>query len=301
MRKIIIFIFLGIFSRSVLSVSLSSAKLYQFSLKHTYSQVYMREECRSNIEEELGLILTLEKKNKLSIDTEQRSEIIKLLAKAESRLAHYYSDEGDHPSSLNHYQKSFDLNPLPKIKRDIGIEYTALGEYRKGQKILHELLLQVPTATERMLPPLVINYARQEDYENVLSYSKKIIMESPKSEDANYAAIYIILSQLYLNRVNPVNLDSLLQANLDLEGWPGPLVKFLMGQSKEEDLIAFFQNQKDKDLRGMLCETMCYLGEFYRAIGDKKLATQYYQATLATKVNGFIEYGIAQKRLGYIK
>ena len=82
--------------------------------------------------------------------------------------------------------------------------------------------------------------------------------------------------------------------------WPTPVGLYYLGKASQAEVLASAASAAGaSDIRKQqtLCEADFYLGEAALLRGDKAEAKRLFQATLATGVTSFTEYGAAKREL----
>ena len=84
----------------------------------------------------------------------------------------------------------------------------------------------------------------------------------------------------------------------DLSDWPGPVLQYLNGAIRENELArAIARESRDARRREMLCEALFYVGEQQLALGNRERARVLFATAVQTKILDFIEYQLARAEL----
>jgi lipoprotein NlpI len=84
---------------------------------------------------------------------------------------------------------------------------------------------------------------------------------------------------------------------LDMEAWPAPIVRFYLGQTKSDDVIAAADDE-DADVRQtQLCEAHLFVGEHALLTDDKAEARRQFELARDTCGETFTDYSIALAEL----
>jgi lipoprotein NlpI len=76
-----------------------------------------------------------------------------------------------------------------------------------------------------------------------------------------------------------------------INSWPEPIINFLSGSLKKEDLIKMAQKDWQK------CEAFFFLGEKDLIMGNLIEAKKHFEECINTKVTGYIEYEMSRAEL----
>ena len=92
------------------------------------------------------------------------------------------------------------------------------------------------------------------------------------------------------------------------EGWPQPLLLYMLGQYTEAELTAPIRQGDDEDntqpqttTDERLCEALFYVGEAYWARGEPDVARDYFAALVNIKVIYFLEHGLALAEIAKLR
>jgi lipoprotein NlpI len=92
------------------------------------------------------------------------------------------------------------------------------------------------------------------------------------------------------------------------DGWPQPLVLYLIGEYTEPELVARVKEgdddsntQPNTSTDERLCEALFYVGEAYWARGDRDTARDYFAALVNIKVLYFLEHGLALAEIAKLR
>ena len=77
---------------------------------------------------------------------------------------------------------------------------------------------------------------------------------------------------------------------MNLDVWPGALIKLYLGQVGPEDFLKAFKKQMNAMSPEYLCEGFYYLGQYFLLTGNKKLAADSFQQAVNSKAKQNIEY-----------
>jgi len=107
--------------------------------------------------------------------------------------------------------------------------------------------------------------------------------------DDMYRMIWLHLSQQYLDKNTKSDLD-VYSKNLDLDVWPGALIRLYTEKvTAEEFLTAFNKNLENLEPQ-YLCEGFYYLGQYFLLKGDRKRAKLSFEQAVKSNAKQNIEY-----------
>jgi len=87
------------------------------------------------------------------------------------------------------------------------------------------------------------------------------------------------------------------RANGKLDDWASKIGHFLAGQLAEPELLAAAKNADQKKEAGQLCEAYFYAGSKHLFAGDKSVAEDYFEKSIATDYKAYLEYASAVAEL----
>jgi lipoprotein NlpI len=89
--------------------------------------------------------------------------------------------------------------------------------------------------------------------------------------------------------------------SLNLGAFPGPIVRFYLGEGTADEVIAATKRGSPQAQREQLCEASFYLGELYLLRGNRDEAVHLFRQAMGTGLTYFFEYqgaAVALQRLG---
>lgn len=123
-----------------------------------------------------------------------------------------------------------------------------------------------------------------------------VLLEGSNGTLHTYALLWLYLSRA-LAGGEP---DRELQAHaegLDLEPWPGIIVKLYLGQVPAARVIAETRDADPVKQRENECVAFFFLGQERLVKGDTERAAEYFQKTLDTGITGYRQYAAAEEEL----
>ena len=179
----------------------------------------------------------------------------------EPRYANAYNNRGnvhralrDYDAAFADYIKALEIDPdFAEAWRNFGIGKFFAGEFEDAVQIFDELL---------------------------------------SNADADYGAdpaLWRAMAQLRLGQdVKPALRQAL--AGQDLEGWPGPLVRYLLGEIDEAALLEASADSDRKRQNEKRIGVHFLLGEEALAQGAQDAARRHFEAAIATDAKSYVEY-----------
>jgi lipoprotein NlpI len=162
-----------------------------------------------------------------------------------------------------------------------GDKIGALGDFTKAIEI-------EPNLPRLHLGRGIVAYVSGDDAQAVADFSAVI----QAAQQAPYAVLWLALAQ----KRHPVDdggtLDSGL-ASLDLQQWPGPLVRFVRGEISADDLSTAASDPDPKTAGKQDCEVSFYAAALARIAGDAAAAKTGFEHALRVCSPENIEYHAA--------
>lgn len=123
-----------------------------------------------------------------------------------------------------------------------------------------------------------------------------VIRANPKYQ---YPVLWLAITQ---SRIAKPDVDALAHAaaSLDLDDWPGPLVKFYLGQAKQID-IDVGVHADGQEAAGRQCEADFYVGEWKLAHLDPAAAKTLLEDASQECPANFVERGTAKIEIARLK
>jgi lipoprotein NlpI len=117
-------------------------------------------------------------------------------------------------------------------------------------------------------------------------------LELGSSNDYARLWLWLIRARLGEKEAATTELQTYLagRANGKLNEWPSKIGLFLAGQVPEPEFLAAAKNANQNKEAGQLCEAYFYAGSKNLFAGDKDVAKDYFQKSIATDQKGYTEY-----------
>ena len=213
-----------------------------------------------------------------------------------SALAELYRERGVHYSKLGHYAESVaDLSNAIKLNDNYVTAYISRANaYAKLEKY-NEAYQDFATA-QRISPQNKTIYilrgslsfllGRFADAVSDYQYYLKLV------PDDMYRMMWLHLSQSYQDSSRATDLAKYTHG-LNLDVWPGALIKLYLGQVGPKDFLDAFKKNIGSMKPDILCEGFYYLGQYLLLTGDRKLAADSFKQAVKTNARNTVEYQFA--------
>jgi lipoprotein NlpI len=167
------------------------------------------------------------------------------------------------------------------VRLSAGDKTGALGDFSKAIEIQ-------PNLPRLHLGRGIVAYVAGDDAQAVADFSA-VIQAAPQ---APYAVLWLALAQKRHPTDDGGALDSGLAA-LDLQQWPGPLVRFVRGEISSDDLAAAASDPDPKTAQKQDCEAGFYAAAVALIAGDQRSAKTGLEHALSVCSPDNIEYHAA--------
>jgi lipoprotein NlpI len=192
-------------------------------------------------------------------------------------------------NDLRHAQTDFDraISLDPKYES----AYIRRGFVRIAQRNFKDALSDFDMAVSISPSPSNLSqrgiarfyYARYRDAEGDLDASVKGLPTNA------YGVLWLYLSRLHQGNDDITALRDQSKA-LNLANFPGPIVRFYLGEIKADDVMAIVKTGTAQQQREQLCEASFYLGEEALLRGNRDQAVSLFRQSIGTGLTYFYEY-----------
>ncbi|MGD0816264.1 MAG: hypothetical protein ABSA83_21945 [Verrucomicrobiota bacterium] len=133
----------------------------------------------------------------------------------------------------------------------------------------------------------------------MVDFSKVVELDS--SNDYARFRLWLIRARLGEVEAATMELQTYLagRANGRLD-WASKIGHFLAGQLPEPEFLAAAKNGDQKTTTGQLCEAYFYAASKHLFCGQRPIATDYFQKSIATDKSDYLEYASAVAELKYL-
>lgn len=211
------------------------------------------------------------------------------------RMGAAHSELGQHEQALRMYDQILLVLPdADFVQYDRAVELFALGQHDAAAEAYARALRGDPENAFGVRSAGFFALARR-DYANAEERLSRALRLSADARDRAYAALGLTLVAQAQGKDAQALLGALAWQASDTR-WPVPLLDFLHGRVRGEDIVRAL-SEAPEDLQGNLCEALYYLGYARESQGDVVGAAARYQAAKDTQVSGFFEYAGASAGL----
>jgi lipoprotein NlpI len=214
----------------------------------------------------------------------------------DSALAELYRERGVHYSNLGHYRKSVeDLSSAINLNNNYVTAYISRANaYAKLEKY-NEAYQDFSTA-QQLSPKNKSIYVLRGSLSFLLGRFNDAVSDyqyylSLVPNDM-YRMMWLHLSQRYQDASKPTDLAKY-SRELNLDVWPGALIKLYLGQVGAKDFLEAFKKNIGSMSPEFLCEGFYYLGQYFLLTGDRRLAADSFRQAVKTNARKTVEYQFA--------
>ena len=214
----------------------------------------------------------------------------------DSALAELYRERGVHYSNLGHFRESIqDLSNAIKLNNNYVTAYiNRANAYAKLEKY-NEAYQDFATA-QRLSPKNKSIYILRGSLSFLLGRFNDAVADYQYYlslvPDDMYRMMWLHLSQSYQDNSKPTDLARYTRG-LNLDVWPGALIKLYLGQVGPKDFLEAFKTNIGSMKPEFLCEGFYYLGQYLLLTGDRKLAADSFRQAVKTNARKTVEYQFA--------
>jgi lipoprotein NlpI len=245
-----------------------------------------------------------------------------------ARGAVYADGKGDYDKAIQDYDQAIRLKPdFAGAYNNRGNAYSGKGEYDRAIQSF-EQAIQLKPDGDAAYVGRAIAYANQEDYDRAIQnfdqairlnsnstyaslWRAQVLFELARFRDAADAlqtlvdahpefaegAIWLTLAQ----RRAGGRADDALKAQaqgLDLEKWPGPVVRLYLGQISQDAVQAAAGDPHPRTAMRQSCEAAFYIAEFDLVSGQAEAAKPGFQHAIDICPKGYAVARVAKAELG---
>lgn len=214
----------------------------------------------------------------------------------DSALAELYRERGEHYANLGHYAKSVeDLTRAIQLNQKYVTAYiNRANAFAKLEKY-NEAYQDFATA-QKLSPNNKTIYVLRGSMSFLLGRFKDAVADYRYYlnlvPDDMYRMLWLHLSQAYMDSSKATDL-SIYADRVNLDVWPGALVKLYLGQVSAKDFLDAFTKNIGTMKPEFLCEGFYYLGQYMLLVGDRKLAADSFRQAVKTNAKTTVEYEFA--------
>jgi lipoprotein NlpI len=211
-------------------------------------------------------------------------------------LAQRYWERGIQYGKLGHYDKAISdytsaikLNPqLTNIYIDRAVGYARLEKYNEAYADLNTVLQAQPNNLRAYVTRGTLNFLVGK-YENAAADFKRYLQLKPNDI---YRMLWLFLSEKYHNR-DAVSDVPKFSANVNLDQWPGAILKLYLGEVEAEAVIDALSKGVPNMQIGHACEAYYYLAQYFLLQNNRQKALELFNKAVATQAKSYVEYEFA--------
>ncbi|WP_455220652.1 tetratricopeptide repeat protein [Kaarinaea lacus] len=211
-------------------------------------------------------------------------------------LADVYRERGIHYFDLGHYQEAVEdfTNAIDLNSRYVTAYINRANAFAKLEQ--YKPAYQDFATAQKLSPNNPAIYAIRGSLNFLLGRFSDAVADykyylSLKPDDM-YRMLWLHLSQKYLDINKPSELARYSQ-NMNLDVWPGALIKLYLGQVGADDFLNAFKKQINSMSPEYLCEGFYYLGQYFLLTGNKQLAADSFRQAVKSNARKNVEYEFA--------
>ena len=203
--------------------------------------------------------------------------------------------KGNPDQAIRNYGEAIGLDPsLAEAQFARGWAYEQLGQRDRAIEDYGEAIRIAPDHGNARFSRGILKFYSDQPEPAAGDFSA--ILKNSSGSLHTYALLW-----LYLSRARAGGEpDRELQAHaegLDLEPWPGIIVKLYLGQVPAGQVIAETRDTDPIKQRENECVAYFFLGQERLVKGDREQAADYFQKTLETGITSFRQYAAAEEEL----
>jgi tetratricopeptide (TPR) repeat protein len=248
------------------------------------------------------------------------------LTNALRRRGQRYDDKGDHDRAITDYSEAIRLssNPNPSLLTRRGYSYHSKGENDRAIADYDEAIRIDPKYVYAYLDRGVASFAKGQNDRAIVDYTEAIRIDPQsalsyrnrgvahhyagahaKAQADLEAAAKIKPNDAYIASwleilAYPANSSGFLAqtvSQLDMSAWPGPIARFLLGETTQQTLFALAKASDPQKNRNQQCEANFFVGQFELQKGAKDEARRLLQLAERDCPRNFLEAHAARADL----
>ena len=202
---------------------------------------------------------------------------------------HQYGKLGHYDKAILDYSSAIKLNPrLIAAYIDRAVGYARLEKYNQAYADLDKALQIEPNNQRAYVTRGTLSFLIGK-YDYAAADFKRCLQLNPKDI---YRMLWLFLSEKYHDR-NAVSEVRQYSANVNLDEWPGAILKLYLGEVDSEAVIGALAKGVPNMDSGHACEAYYYLGQYFLLQNDRVKALELFRKAVATKAKTYVEYEFA--------
>lgn len=198
------------------------------------------------------------------------------------------------------FQRSLRIDPmLYQAYNSLGIHHTVRGEFIEAYEAFDAVLEMDPEYEFAYLNRgMALYYAGRYDLSapDIQQYYEN------DPQDA-YRLLWAYIAASKIDQTAALEDLAQRRALITKDQWSNNLVDFYLGNMTQKTLLdsVVVGIETRKQMNERLCEAYFYLGKYYRALGQKSIATNFFKLALSTNVFEFVEHRFARVEIAAIR
>jgi lipoprotein NlpI len=227
-----------------------------------------------------------------------------LQVKPDYSLAYYYLGltddlQGQYDTAISTMGKYIEMQPKDADGfAERGLEYFEKAQYPQAIADFNKALELQPNRAYAFVERGCAHYLAGQTSQAAADFELAIGV-NPASGTAVYAALWLHITKARLHQEGNEELAEVAQ-KADLSSWPGPVLKFYMGQITDDALMAAAADPDPQTHVGEACEVNFYTGEDALEHQRQTVALARFRAVHDNCIKDYVEYGAALAELKHM-
>ncbi len=203
--------------------------------------------------------------------------------------------KGNHGQAIRNYGEAIALDPsLAEAHFARGWAYEQLGQRDRAIEEYGEAIRIAPGHGDARFSRGILRFYSGQPEPAAEDFSA--ILEGSGGGLRAYALLWLYLSRARAGGEPDRELQAY-AGRLDLDPWPGIIVKMYMGQVPVSQVLAATRDTDARKQRENECVAFFFLGQERLVKGDREKAAEYFQKTLDTGITDYRQYAAAEEEL----
>jgi lipoprotein NlpI len=198
------------------------------------------------------------------------------------------------------FQRALRTDPmLHQAYNSLGVHHTLRGEFIEAYEAFDAVLEMDPEYEFAYLNRgMALYYGGR--YNLAMSDIKQYYDNDP--QDA-YRLLWTYIVAVKVNKMSAMEELAEQRKLITKDQWSNNIIDFYLGKISQKALLDSVVMGIDtrNQMNERLCEAYFYLGKYYRALGQMRVATNFFKLALATNVFEFVEYRFARAEIAAIR
>lgn len=204
-----------------------------------------------------------------------------------------YTAKGDFAAAIASFDRAVALNPIDiAALTNRALAYEMVDEYDRAIADYESLMKFIPNGGDAYYGRGRMRFQLGRFAEAADDFAR-----AAEGSAANpYYAMWLQIAAARAGRNEQARVASV-TGRLDLDGWPGPVLKNMLGRMSLDAVLAAARDPDPETQQGQLCEAYFYLGELALARGERAEGERLLKLAIGTAQSGFSEFRAAQAEL----